>query len=83
MKTFVSVALAASLVASSAMAQTSGLTEFVGTNDSSAAVQFFEDATGGRLFGPRRGDFSRRFRGPRKRLGVPDRRTHSPAVEDR
>jgi len=50
MKTFVSVALAASLVASSAMAQTSGLTEFVGTNDSSAAVQFFEDATGGRLF---------------------------------
>ena len=50
MKAFVSVALAASLVASSAMAEPGDLTEFVGTNDSSAAVQFSEHATGGQLF---------------------------------
>jgi hypothetical protein len=50
MKAFVSVALAASLVASSAMAEPGDLMEFVATNDSSAAVQFFEDATGGELF---------------------------------
>jgi hypothetical protein len=50
MKAFVSVALAASLVASSAMAEPGDLREFVGTNDSSAAVQFSEDATGGVLF---------------------------------
>ena len=50
MKAFASVALAASLVASSAMAEPGDLTEFVGTNDSSAAVQFSEHATGGQLF---------------------------------
>jgi hypothetical protein len=50
MKAFVFVALAASLVASSAMAEPGDLTEFVGTNDSSAAVQFSEHAAGGGLF---------------------------------
>jgi hypothetical protein len=50
MKAFVCGALAASLVASSAMAEPGDLTEFVGTNDSSAAVQFLEHATGGELF---------------------------------
>jgi hypothetical protein len=50
MKAFVSAALGASLVASSAMAEPGDLTEFVGTNDSSAAVQFSEHATGGQLF---------------------------------
>ena len=50
MKAFVSGALAASLVASSAMAEPGDLTETVGTNDLSAGVHFSERATGGELF---------------------------------